>query len=47
MTDPLDAITLPYLVKHTIVFLQFREAAIATFSEYDAINRHLQNINIL
>ena len=34
MTDPLEPITLPYLVKQTVVepLLIFLEAAIATFS---------------
>ncbi|MNR24311.1 hypothetical protein D3C85_1413830 [compost metagenome] len=32
ITDPLDAITLPYLVRQTVVSFKFLEAAIATFS---------------
>src|SRR5690606_32192628 len=32
ITDPREAITLPYLVRHTVVFFKSREAAIATFS---------------
>src|SRR5690606_8355815 len=32
ITDPLDAMTLPYRVKQTVVLDALREAAIATFS---------------